>query len=71
MINRGAFHMEKFEYRTMIYDPAGAWGGKVDSDFEERLNAFGLQGWELVSSVATAQSFGCTKSIVSIFKRKI
>ena len=63
--------MEKFEYRTMIYDPKGAWGGEVDRELEERLNALGSQGWELVSSVATAHAFGSTKSIVSIFKRKL
>ena len=64
--------MAKFEYRTMTYDPKGIWGGKVDTqDFQERLNDLGAQGWELVSSVATAQSYGVTKSVVSIFKRKI
>ena len=62
--------MEKFEYRTMTYEAKGAWGGKVDSELEERLNALGSQGWELVSTVATNQ-IGSTNSLVSIFKRKV
>lgn len=64
--------MEKFEYRTFIYDTEGWMGGKVDNrDFEMELNKLGLDGWELVSSVSTNHSYGQTRSIVSIFKRKI
>lgn len=64
--------MEKFEYRTFIYNTEGWMGGKVDNkDFEMELNKLGLDGWELVSSVSTNQGNGYTRSIVSIFKRKI
>ena len=57
--------MEEFEYCTMVYTLQGFWGNKVEADFEERLNYYGSQGWELVNSVSTSYT------IVSIFKRKI
>ena len=64
--------MAKFEYYTMIYDTKGWTGGVVHvGDFQNRLNVLGSNGWELVNSVSTNQSYGSTKSIVSIFKRKI
>ena len=63
--------MERFEYRTILYDTKGVWGGKVDDDhFEALLNGLGSQGWELVSAIATAQAYGSTKSIVCILKRR-
>lgn len=64
--------MEKFEYKTVFTDAKGVWGGKVnEAAFEAELNALGAQGWELVSSVAAAQSYGSTRWIISVFKRKL
>jgi len=64
--------MAKFEYRTMVYDTHGMMGGKInEKDFQDKLNMFGENGWELVSSVATNQGNGYTRSIISIFKKKI
>lgn len=64
--------MEKFEYKTLFTDAKGVFGGKVDeSTFQNELNELGLQGWELVSTVAAAQSYGSTRWIISIFKRKL
>ena len=64
--------MEKFEDFTLVYDTDGIMGGKVDAnDFQNKLNKLGLEGWELVSSVSTNQGNGFTRSIVSIFKKKI
>ena len=64
--------MDKFEYKTLFTDAKGALGGKVDqSEFQEELNALGLQGWELVSTVSSAQSYGSTRWLISILKRKI
>lgn len=63
--------MEQYEYKTVTYDPKGFWGGAVDTNqFQDQLNAFGNDGWELVTSVSTTQSYGSSKSIVCIFKRK-
>ncbi|MEA4848689.1 MAG: DUF4177 domain-containing protein [Clostridiaceae bacterium] len=64
--------MEKFEYKTLFTDVKGIFGGKVDQDpFQSELNELGKQGWELVNTVAAAQSYGSTRWIISIFKRKI
>ena len=63
--------MERFEYKTILYDPKGLWGGKIDkSDFDDMLNGMGALGWELVSAVSSSSSYGATKSIVCIFKRR-
>lgn len=64
--------MDKFEYKTLFADAKGAFGGKVDKHaFQEALNELGSQGWELVSAVPAAQSYGSTRWIISIFKRKV
>ncbi len=64
--------MEKFEYKTIFTDAKGVFGGKVDQyAFQSELNELGLQGWELVNTVPAAQSYGSTRWIISIFKRKI
>lgn len=64
--------MDKFEYKTLFTDAKGVLGGKVDQfAFQNELQELGLQGWELVNSVSTAQSYGSTRWIISIFKRKI
>jgi hypothetical protein len=63
--------MEEFEYKTLFTDAKGALGGKVDQwSFEKTLNELGAQGWELVSTLAAAQSYGSTRWLISIFKRK-
>lgn len=63
--------MERFEYKTILTDVSGFLGGKVDRDaFERQLNAMGAEGWELVSTVATTQSYGSTRVLVSVFKRR-
>ncbi|MDL2274009.1 DUF4177 domain-containing protein [Oscillospiraceae bacterium OttesenSCG-928-G22] len=62
--------MERFEYFTLVYDTKGLSGGKVEPDFQDRLNELGSEGWELVNSVATNQGNGFTRCIVAIFKRR-
>lgn len=64
--------MEKFEYKTLYTPTKGMLGGDVDQiAFQSALNELGSQGWELVSTVASAQSYGATKWIISLFKRKL
>ena len=64
--------MEQFEYKILSTDAKGFLGGKVDNDtFNNELNKLGMQGWELVNTVAMAQSYGSTRWLTSIFKRKI
>ena len=63
--------MEKFEYRVVTYDPNGFFGGNVQvSQIENQLNLLGNDGWEMVSCTSSNQSYGSTKSLVCIFKRK-
>ena len=63
--------MEHFEYKVVVYDTKGFWGGNVESNqLENQLNLLGSDGWELVSCTSTNQSYGSSKSIVFIFKRK-
>ena len=63
--------MEQFEYTVAVYDTKGFWGGNVESNqLENQLNLLGGDGWELVSCTSTNQSYGSSKSIVFIFKRK-
>ncbi len=64
--------MEQYEYKTLLTDAKGFFGGKVDPNILQlQLNELGRQGWELVSTVATVQSYGSTRWLISIFKRKI
>ncbi len=64
--------MDKFEYKTLFTDAKGVFGGKVDQyTFQNELNELGTQGWELVSTVAAAQSYGSTRWVISILKRRI
>ena len=66
--------MDKFEYKTVFTDATGVFGfgGKVDQiTFQNELNELGSEGWELVNAVASAKDYGSTKTIISIFKRKI
>ena len=63
--------MEAFEYKVAVYDTKGFWGGSVESNqLEYQLDLLGLEGWELVSCTSTNQSYGSSKSIVCIFKRR-
>ena len=63
--------MEKFEYKVVLYDTKGFFGGKVESNqIENHFNFLGNDGWELVSCTSTNQDYGATQSIVCIFKRK-
>lgn len=64
--------MKQYEYKVFTYDTKGVFGGKIDqSELESRLNMFGNDGWELVSSTSSNQSYGSSKSLVFIFKREI
>lgn len=63
--------MEKFEYKVITYDPNGFFGGNVQvNQIENHLNMLGDDGWEMVSCTSSNQSYGSTKSLVCIFKRR-
>ncbi|MBQ3999780.1 MAG: DUF4177 domain-containing protein [Oscillospiraceae bacterium] len=63
--------MDKFEYKVVTFDTKGFWGGNVETmQIEEQLNLLGSNGWEMISCTSTNMSYGASKSIVCIFKRK-
>ncbi|MDR0957772.1 MAG: DUF4177 domain-containing protein [Clostridiales bacterium] len=60
---------KNFEYKTVLLKTGGFFGEKIDSsDFNERLNSYGKEGWELISATNSAESYVCK---VCIFKREI
>ncbi len=64
--------MERYEYKTLFTDAKGFMGGKVDQmELHNDLNDLGAKGWELVNTVAAAQSYGSTRWLISVFKRKV
>ncbi len=70
-VSRRDVYMEKFEYKVVTYDPNGFFGGNVQvSQIENQFNLLGNDGWEMVSCTSSNQSYGSTKSLVCIFKRR-
>ena len=60
----------KWEYKTVKFKTSGLMGGKFDDNkLNNEMNQLGIQGWELVSSFSTSQSFGESRDIVLIFKK--
>ena len=63
--------MDNYEYKVVVYDTKGLWGGSVEANQpENQLNLLGRDGWEMVSCSSTSQSYGSSKSLICIFKRK-
>ena len=61
--------MQKFEYATLVI--AAPLGTKLDQkDFHRRLNEYGADGWELVTTF-TQESSGITREVTAIFKRPL
>ncbi|MDR0958424.1 MAG: DUF4177 domain-containing protein [Clostridiales bacterium] len=64
--------IKSFEYKTVQIITEGFSRVKIDSpDFNERLNSYGKEGWELISATDSNESYGRTVCIVCIFKREI
>ncbi|WP_027091437.1 DUF4177 domain-containing protein [Cohnella thermotolerans] len=63
--------MERWEYKTITYKTGGWLGGKVDAeDFEAGLNAYGAEGWELVTCFDTSIAQGQSRDVIAVFKRR-
>ena len=63
--------MGKYEYKVVNYDPQAFFGGSVKvNQIENQLNLPGNDGWEMVSCTSSNQSYGSTKSLVCIFKKR-
>lgn len=64
--------MKRFEYHIYKLE-AGGWfsSGKVDTTImDQRINEYGAEGWELISSFDTNQYHGETRDVIMIFKRE-
>ena len=63
--------MKKWEYLTEIIKTKGVFT-KIDADeFNQTLNDFGKEGWELIDKTPVAMDLGRTASVVCVFKREI
>lgn len=64
--------MEQWAYKTVKYTPGGFLGGKVkEEDFDDLLNSYGIEGWELVSCFDTSYGQGQSREVIAVFKRKV
>lgn len=70
-MRKGGAILDQWEYKTIKYKTIGFLGGKVDEEqFEETLNQYGFDGWELVSCFDTSNSQGQSSDVIIVFKRK-
>ncbi|MBR0598824.1 DUF4177 domain-containing protein [Sinanaerobacter chloroacetimidivorans] len=60
--------MEKWEYKTIVFDKNGLFKAKFDLD--EKLNEQGEEGWELVAMVSPVSSSGMSVQMFATLKRK-
>jgi len=66
--------MANFEYKTVFLTPEPKIKGLKlvgieEEKFENELNKFAAEGWELISCVPIATGYGSTSGVISIFKR--
>jgi hypothetical protein len=63
--------MEQWEYKTLKFKTGGFLGGKLDpEEFEAELNAYGGEGWELISCFDTSMGQGTSRDVIAVFKRR-
>ncbi|SDE92658.1 protein of unknown function [Fontibacillus panacisegetis] len=64
--------MTRWEYKTIKIKTGGFMGGKVDEiDFQDELNHYGRDGWEVVSCFDTSYGQGTSREVIVVFKRAI
>jgi len=63
----------KWEYRTVVFATTGFFvGGKLDGqEFNDKLNALGDEGWELVNVFDTNMIQGQTRDVIAVLKRQL
>ena len=60
----------RWEYLTVVVNVRGFLGPKVDvQQIGSAFNAYGEDGWELVSAFDVNRGEGATSEIVAFFKR--
>ncbi|HHY83749.1 MAG TPA: DUF4177 domain-containing protein [Clostridiales bacterium] len=63
--------MKNWEYKTLQFETKGFTGGILDIDyFNEMLNRYGSDGWELVNCFDTNQSYGSSRYVIAVLKRE-
>ncbi len=63
--------MDQWEYKTLKYKTGGFLGGKVnEEEFEDLLNSYGIDGWELISCFDTSVHQGQSGDIIAVMKRR-
>ncbi len=63
--------MDCWYYKVLTFDSKGVFGGILDTqDFENQINIYGKDGWELVSCFDTSYGGGGSRKIVAVMKRK-
>lgn len=64
--------MNKFEYKTLVYETSGWYAAKIDTaHFDVKLNELAKEGWELDKCFPLTESYGKTRDIIFIFKREV
>jgi hypothetical protein len=60
----------RWDYKTVRIDPAGFFGGNLETEgLDKTLNAMGQDGWELSSTIETNWGHGATRYVYLLFKR--
>jgi hypothetical protein len=63
--------MTNWEYKTLQFETKGFSGGILDvENFNNTLNQYGRDGWELVNCFDTNQSYGASRHVIAIMKRQ-
>jgi hypothetical protein len=69
---KGNYIMNQWEYITLEFETRGFAGGLLDTHaFNDALNNYGREGWEMVSCFDTNQSQGASRRVIAVLKRQI
>ncbi len=65
--------MRRFEYSTQVFDTDTFFArGHLDHElFYQKLNSYGLEGWELVNVFDMNRGHGATAEVIAVFKREL
>lgn len=64
--------MQKWKHKMIKVPTKGLFGGKVDEErISTLLDRMGAEGYELVSTADTTQSYGSSKYLLLFFKKQV
>lgn len=64
--------MQRWEYKTIKLETSGFCGGILDiAAFDQLLNHWGYQGWELVEGFTTNMNYGESREVIAVLKRPL